>query len=317
MLKPLRSLGQNFLVDKNIINKVVEAGEIKSDDVVLEIGPGRGALTFELAKRAGKVIAIEKDKGLARELEEEVKSREIKNVEIIHGDALKLLNPPTPFKKGEIKEEFLNPLTPFPKGMFLISPLLEEEGKGDFRKTPDLICKRNILNFPPLKRGVRGDFKVISNPPYDIASRLLVDLLVSSENSPEKIVFVIQKEVGEKVLLKQGEMNLFSVLLQAFGEPKIISNISRRSFSPQPRVDSVILSIDKKVVDFDKTDFLKIVKLGFSSKRKKLINNLSKEFSKEIVEEFFEEIGLNKGIRPQDLATTQWILLTKKIDMLK
>jgi len=61
-----KSLGQNFLVDREVLNKIVEAAELKKSDTVLEIGPGFGVLTQELVKNAGKVIAIEKDDELAK-----------------------------------------------------------------------------------------------------------------------------------------------------------------------------------------------------------------------------------------------------------
>jgi len=63
-----RSLGQNFLVDRNIARKIVACLELEPDDMVLEIGPGRGALTMSMAAQAGRVIALEKDRGLAFEM---------------------------------------------------------------------------------------------------------------------------------------------------------------------------------------------------------------------------------------------------------
>ena len=84
-----KSLGQNFLVDKNIIRKEAELAEIKPDDTVLEIGPGVGFLTGELLKRAKKVIAIEMDKQLAEILKKEFSEKIEKGcLEIICDDAL-------------------------------------------------------------------------------------------------------------------------------------------------------------------------------------------------------------------------------------
>ena len=65
-LKLTKTLGQNFLTDINIIRKIVEAGEVSSSDLVLEIGPGIGSMTAEIAKVAGKVITVEIDKILFR-----------------------------------------------------------------------------------------------------------------------------------------------------------------------------------------------------------------------------------------------------------
>jgi 16S rRNA (adenine1518-N6/adenine1519-N6)-dimethyltransferase len=84
-LRPRKSLGQNFLVDRNIRDKIVEAADLKADDIVLEIGPGMGSLTEALARQAGRVIAVEIDGQLIPLLKER-----LPQVEIIHGDILKL-----------------------------------------------------------------------------------------------------------------------------------------------------------------------------------------------------------------------------------
>ncbi|MDO4711966.1 MAG: 16S rRNA (adenine(1518)-N(6)/adenine(1519)-N(6))-dimethyltransferase RsmA [Peptostreptococcaceae bacterium] len=82
-----RSLGQNFLVDADILNKIVDAAEITREDIVFEVGTGIGTLTYELALRAKKVIAIEIDKNLIPILEETL--RDVDNVEIVNQDILK------------------------------------------------------------------------------------------------------------------------------------------------------------------------------------------------------------------------------------
>jgi len=83
----LKGLGQNFLINKNVLQKIIDAAELKPDDIVLEIGPGVGTLTKELAQRVKKVIAVEKDKKMVEILKKTL--GEFKNVEIINGDALK------------------------------------------------------------------------------------------------------------------------------------------------------------------------------------------------------------------------------------
>lgn len=86
-IRPLKRLGQNFLIDKNIKDKIIKIASIKSDDVVLEIGPGLGALTEDLAKKAARVLAIEKDRSLYRILRENL--GHYKNTEFVEGDILK------------------------------------------------------------------------------------------------------------------------------------------------------------------------------------------------------------------------------------
>jgi 16S rRNA (adenine1518-N6/adenine1519-N6)-dimethyltransferase len=88
--RPSKRLGQNFLIDKNILDKIINAANIKSDDIVLEVGPGIGTLTQELAKKSTRVIAVEKDKTMIEILKETLK--DFKNVEVIHADILKIFN---------------------------------------------------------------------------------------------------------------------------------------------------------------------------------------------------------------------------------
>lgn len=99
-LKARKSLGQHFLIDRDVLTKVVEAAGLSSDDVVIEVGPGLGVLTEELAKRAGRVVAIELDDKLADILKRRLASAE--NVEIVNGDILKL--EPLALVGGETEE---------------------------------------------------------------------------------------------------------------------------------------------------------------------------------------------------------------------
>ena len=87
-IRPSKRLGQNFLIDEGVIKRVIEAAQLSQNDIVLEIGPGIGNLTMELAKRVKKVIAIEKDLKMIEILKETLK--EFENVEIIQGDILKI-----------------------------------------------------------------------------------------------------------------------------------------------------------------------------------------------------------------------------------
>ncbi len=83
--KPSKTMGQNFLIDQLTLNNIIEASNIKKEDTILEIGPGIGTLTQELAKKAGKIVAIEKDTAMIGILKENLK--DYKNIEIIQGDA--------------------------------------------------------------------------------------------------------------------------------------------------------------------------------------------------------------------------------------
>ncbi len=89
-LKPKKYFGQNFLIEKEVLKHILKAAELKKTDIVIEVGPGFGSLTKELAKKVKKVIAVEKDGELARILNNELRIMNIKNVQVIEGDILKV-----------------------------------------------------------------------------------------------------------------------------------------------------------------------------------------------------------------------------------
>jgi len=90
-IQPKKSLGQNFLTDQRTLERIVEAAELGPEDIVLEIGPGLGALTRLLAAGAGRVVAVELDQRLVEVLRQTATAKaDLPNVEIIHGDILKL-----------------------------------------------------------------------------------------------------------------------------------------------------------------------------------------------------------------------------------
>ncbi len=93
-IRPAKKLGQNFLVDKNIVKLEIKEAEVSADETVLEIGAGYGALTLELAKNAKKVIAVEIDDELVPLLEKRLAEEGLKNVDIICEDVLKVEMPP-------------------------------------------------------------------------------------------------------------------------------------------------------------------------------------------------------------------------------
>ena len=87
-IQPRKSLGQNFLTDDGMARRIVAAADIQPDDLVIEVGPGLGALTTLLARGAREVIAIELDQTLIPPLEQILVQADIRNVRIVHGDAL-------------------------------------------------------------------------------------------------------------------------------------------------------------------------------------------------------------------------------------
>jgi len=259
-IRPIKHLGQNFLIDESVLEKIISAAEIRASDTILEIGPGLGILTFELAKKAGKVVAIEKDGALAKILAEEIKKRNIQNIEIINGDALKIENSIPAGRQTKLKIE---------------------------------------------------NYKIVANIPYYLTSPLIRKFL-ETENKPQLMVLMLQKEVGQRICAKPGDMSILSIMVQFYAIPEIIDYVSKEAFYPKPKVDSSIVKITPKTnPEIDVEKFFTLVKAGFSAKRKFLINNLSKVLKIENckLKIIFQQFGFDEKIRAEKLSVGDWLRL--------
>ena len=131
---------------------------------------------------------------------------------------------------------------------------------------------------------------------------------------------MVQKEVGERLIAKNTdrEYGSISVILDFYGEVKILRHVPRRMFTPSPNVDSCVVQINfiKNKYDVDPMLFEKIVKSAFSNRRKTLANNLAKDFnvSKEKLTDIIVEAGFKADVRGDSLATDHFVLLTKVFD---
>ncbi len=178
----------------------------------------------------------------------------------------------------------------------------------------------NIYKKSYLERKISDYFNnqkycFVANIPYSITSRLIRNLL-ELEYKPEFLVFMVQKEVAERVCAKTGSMSLLSVSSQFYADCKILFYVDKSSFYPEPKVDSAILYLKiKKTSSVDINNFFRVSKIGFSSRRKKLIHNLSSGFLKDksYFREIFSKIGLNENIRAQELSIEDWIELCYNI----
>jgi len=183
-------------------------------------------------------------------------------------------------------------------------------------KNVEIICD-NILEFQAASYKLQ-DYKIVANLPYNITGAILRKFL-TEKPKPNLMVLMIQKEVAERICAKPGKMSLLSVMVQFYGQPKIIQIVSKNNFWPRPKVDSAILSIsqigvDKKyrLTQINEKKFFQLVRQGFSSPRKCLINNLAKIMEKEKIKEIFQKINLNTKIRAQELSIENWIKIYEK-----
>jgi len=164
----------------------------------------------------------------------------------------------------------------------------------------------------------RSPYKVIANLPYQITSHVLRTLL-ESENKPESITVMVQKEVADRIVAKPGDMSLLSVSVQYYGKPKIVCKVPKGSFWPQPKVDSTVVHISTRarqhLSTFSDKEFFKVAKTGFANKRKQLWHNLSEglKIDKDKIKEILVEVVGSEKVRAQELSVENWFDVVKLV----
>ena len=293
-MKAKKSLGQNFLIDTEVVDRIIEAGEISKNDNVLEIGPGQGFLTRELIQKAGKVLAIEKDEALAEVCRTELKSD---NLEILTGDVLKM-----DWKKILNQREFLGNT-----GLSKVQGKTEQQTK--FTESVNGVSRGGFDK--EICQTCNSRYKVIANIPYYITGKIL-RLFLENSFQPTILVLMVQKEVAERISAKPGKLGILSLSVQYFGEPEIVEIVSREKFNPVPEVDSAVIKIvvkNKNRLDPEaEKKFFRLIKIGFASPRKTLVNNFSAglNLEKDAVEKILEKIGFKGNTRAQELGVEDW-----------
>ena len=173
----------------------------------------------------------------------------------------------------------------------------------------DDILQMNI-NELVHKYSQNGKFKLVSNIPYYITSPI-IKLFLENAIQPEVIVLLMQKEVAQRICEKPGKLSMIALGVQVYGEPEIVGFVKNTSFYPAPKVDSAILKIKNIKREFSDEYYQKlfrIMKIGFSSKRKKLLNNLSAglQIEKKEAEKFLNQTEIDLKVRAQELSIEQW-----------
>jgi len=161
-------------------------------------------------------------------------------------------------------------------------------------------------------------YKIVANPPYNIVNYLLRKFL-STYPRPELIVFLIQKEVAYKILGKGKKSKIFYAV-HFYAQPKLICLVKRENFLPKPKVDSAVIKIVLKKGKTKKNlekNFFTLLRAGFSSPRKYLLNNLANNFEKQKVLEAFQSLGIKTNSRASDLPLAKWIALAKDKNLFK
>jgi 16S rRNA (adenine1518-N6/adenine1519-N6)-dimethyltransferase len=253
-IRAKKSLGQNFLKSKSALTKMISAGSVTDTDTIVEIGPGKGALTRVLLDTGATVVAVEKDETLVTYLHD-VFSEEIHTKQLI-------------------------------------------------------LSTNDILQTTPKTLGLPKKYKVIANIPYYITGEIIRFFLTQKEK-PDTMVLLVQKEVAERIVCRDGKESILSLSVKAYGIPKYIQTVSKKYFNPSPKVDSAIIAIShisqnrfKSVSDEEL--FFTTIKTAFKSKRKKVISNLTPLYTKEALETFFQQKGLDQNARAETISLDTW-----------
>ena len=257
---PKKGLGQNFLINKEKIDRI--SNEIRSEvyDSVIEIGPGLGSITKKIIDIESKVICIEKDTVLYNYLKKEYQGAA--NLEIFNIDILK--------------------------------------------------CSINEIG--------NGKRLYFGNLPYNIGTKIIENFTDTFHSDHiTSGIFMLQKEVGEKILSKKGTKlyNGYVVKIQSFYNVKKILDLNESDFWPQPNIKSILIRLEnRKKTFFDGFDYKSFTKFLFNSflvRRKKLSNNLQEYYSKDLVSEKLKELKLDENIRAQDIQVETFVLLYEKL----
>ena len=261
-----KRLGQNFLVDQNTLQIIVNSLKLNKEDCILEIGTGIGTLTFALSPLVKQVVTIEKDKKLAPLLEESLSFSN--NIEIVFED----------------------------------------------------IMNFDLLNFFEQRRTMGGKIeKIVGNLPYYISISLIREILELSRHL-KLAVFLVQKEVGERLIAQAGSKNysILSLVTQYYSQPQKVHNVPPTVFYPRPKVSSMIikLNIYKKpqVQVGNEKLFFNIIRASFQQRRKRLINSLSNYFKgmivKKEIENILTETSIDKNRRGETLILEEFAKLS-------
>lgn len=161
-----------------------------------------------------------------------------------------------------------------------------------------------------------ASYKVVANIPYYLTSNL-IRVLCESTNPPSQITLLVQKEVAERLCAVPGEMSVLAVAAQLYYACEIGPIVEAEKFSPPPKVDSQIvnmLSLSKPLIArTDSKQFFRLVKAGFSNRRKTLLNSLSGglQLTKDEIQDALLQTNIDPTARAQELSLENWLKLNK------
>lgn len=261
-LRAKKGLGQNFLIEPGIIDKIVHVANIDKKDIVLEVGPGLGSLTQGLLEQAGEVISLEIDPALIPVLTTEFANCE--NFNLIHQDVM----------KANLQEI-----------------LAKVQAKGDYNE----------------------EFTVVANLPYYITTPIMM-LFLEGDLPWKRMVFMMQKEVAERLCAKAGtkDYGAITLAINYRSNVKKAFNVPPKVFIPRPNVDSAVVVLERlpepRVQVNDEKLLFRVIKAGFSQRRKTLLNSMSAtmQIEKAEIEKILEKANIDSGRRGETLTLEEF-----------
>jgi len=176
----------------------------------------------------------------------------------------------------------------------------------------------DILKLSPKDLISEEDYIVVANIPYYITSAVIRHLL-ENEPKPSRIVLTIQKEVAQRICAAAGDMSLLALSVQVYGKPRIVALIPAGAFFPAPKVDSAVLCVDIYPSPLIQAEllgtFFKLIKAGFSQKRKTLRNSLSSglHISPTNAADLLTRANVDPQRRAETLSIDEWRTLSEII----
>lgn len=313
-------LGQNFLVNDDVVRKIVQLADVHEADHVLEVGPGIGTLTCALLQFAGHVTSIEMDHDLPAVLADTL-APWVDRFTLLEMDALDV--------SAQVDELFGGTLPVSSQEAGVASgdvtpPSSSKAGKlpGGTKQTPS--AKTDELPVPALPN------KMVSNLPYAVAATVVLDYFQSMP-SMESATVMVQKEVADRMCAKPGSKTYgaYTVKLELFAKPAGRFSVAPGNFFPPPHVESTVLRLDR-ITPVDEegvplNDELRmracmIADAAFANRRKTIANSFKTYFSGrgdegasylEALPSALEQAGVDARRRGETLSQAEFIRLAK------
>jgi 16S rRNA (adenine1518-N6/adenine1519-N6)-dimethyltransferase len=290
--EPRHRFGQNFMIDQNLVRLVAAAGDIEPGDVVIEVGPGTGTLTEELLKSpAAKIVAVEIDRNLAALLRE--RFADDSRFTLIEGDALANKHELNPQVASIIRAAHSPDFDELPSGLSL---RVEDSRVA--------ACPTEPRRSPP--RDPRA-VKLVANLPYNIASPLVIDLLL---DGVETLAFTVQKEVADRLRAAAGSdaYGPLSVMAQLLAKVEVMRTLPPQVFWPAPKIESALVRMkrDNQLGDMGR-EFGRFIQKIFSLRRKTLRKAMT--MAGWPAEKMLGQAQLDGGKRPEEFSPDELRML--------